>query len=208
MEKIILIGFGGHAKSVIDSIEISSKYSIIGYTDVKNKQTYRGYNWLGTDDVLEQYYNKGVTKAVISIGYVGVESAQKRIYENVKKIGFQLPVIIDPSAIVSSDVVIEEGSFIGKRSVVNSESKVGKMCIINTGAILEHENMIGDFSHISVGAILCGNVHVGRRCFIGANTTVVQNISIGDKTIIGAASTVLSDVASCQKVYGLVKNNG
>ena len=36
-EKIVLIGFGGHAKSVIDSIEASGEYKIAGYTDIKTE---------------------------------------------------------------------------------------------------------------------------------------------------------------------------
>ena len=33
MDKIILIGYGGHAESVADSIRQLKKYEIIGYTD-------------------------------------------------------------------------------------------------------------------------------------------------------------------------------
>ncbi|WP_156032724.1 hypothetical protein [Selenomonas sp. FC4001] len=35
MEDIVLVGFGGHAKSVADCIEREGKYHIAGYTDVK-----------------------------------------------------------------------------------------------------------------------------------------------------------------------------
>lgn len=31
MEKIILIGAGGHAKSVVDSIEQAAEYEIVGF---------------------------------------------------------------------------------------------------------------------------------------------------------------------------------
>ena len=35
MEKIVLVGYGGHARSVIDSIEQSKLYKIEGYTDIQ-----------------------------------------------------------------------------------------------------------------------------------------------------------------------------
>ena len=42
MEDIILVGFGGHAKSVINSIEKAGQYIIIGYTDMEPNKEYRG----------------------------------------------------------------------------------------------------------------------------------------------------------------------
>ena len=33
MEDIVIVGFGGHAKSIADCIERMGKYRIVGYTD-------------------------------------------------------------------------------------------------------------------------------------------------------------------------------
>ena len=33
MDKIILIGYGGHAESMADSIQQSHQFEIVGYTD-------------------------------------------------------------------------------------------------------------------------------------------------------------------------------
>ena len=43
MNDIILAGFGGHAKGVIDSIEKSGLFHITGYTDPEFRGEYRGY---------------------------------------------------------------------------------------------------------------------------------------------------------------------
>ena len=37
MEKIVIVGFGGHARSVADSIIRQGKYEIVGYTDTDDK---------------------------------------------------------------------------------------------------------------------------------------------------------------------------
>ena len=39
MEDIILIGYGGHAKSVADCIERQKRYRIIGYTELEKKKS-------------------------------------------------------------------------------------------------------------------------------------------------------------------------
>ena len=205
MQSIIVIGLGGHAKSVIDSIESNSDYKIVGYTDNDDKGEYKGYKWLGTDNSLEGMYKNGVENAVICLGYLGSSNVRDDLYNFVKEIGYNLPVIADASAIIASDVSVDEGTFIGKGVVINSNTRIGKMCIINTGAIIEHDNNICDFSHVAVGVTLCGGVSVGTHCFIGANSTIIQYKTIGDRCIVGAGSIVLNDVDDDEKCYGIVK---
>lgn len=190
MKEIILVGFGGHAKSVIDSIEKTKRYKIVGYTDIKQGNEYKGYQYLGNDDVLQLYFDKGVGHAFISVGYMGKGDLRCKLYEKVKGIGYTLPSIIDVSAQLAEDVKIGEGCFVGKRAVINANASIGKMCIINTGAIIEHDCVVDEFSHISVGSILCGNVQVGRAAFVGANATVIQGRIIGDECIVGAGAVI------------------
>lgn len=188
MEDIVVVGYGGHAKSVVDCIERQNKYNIIGYTDQIDRNT--KYTYLGTDDVLQDYYSKGVRNAVVCIGYLGKGTIRETMYDKLKRIGYSLPVIIDPSAVIAENVEISEGTFIGKGAIVNSETRIGKMAIINTKALIEHECIIDDFVHVAVGAVLCGQVIVGKAAFIGANATVIQCRKIDIRRIIPAGMTV------------------
>ena len=204
MEDIVLVGFGGHARSVADCIERMGCYNIVGYTDFQESQPDNGYKYLGKDDKLAEIYAGGVHKAFVTLGQIESANGRKKLYKLLKEIGYELPVIIDPSAIVADNAQIDEGTFIGKRVVINSNAVIGKMCIINTGAICEHDNTIGDFVHIAVGAICCGTVSVGEESFIGTGTTVAHGIQIGNEVVIGAGSTVLHEVAGGEKRYGIV----
>lgn len=204
MEDIILIGFGGHAKSVIDTIEANNEFNIIGYTDIEDRGLYHGYSWLGNDDSLNEYYEKGVRYCFICMGFMGKGRIIDTLYDKVKNIGYVLPVIIDKSAVIGKSVQIGEGSYIGKLSVINADSRIGRMCIINTGVIVEHENLINDFTHVAVGATLCGRVTIGAHCLVGANSTVIQNVSIENEVIIGSGSVVLHDVLKSGTFYGVI----
>lgn len=188
MEDIVIIGYGGHAKSVADCIEHSQKYRIVGYTDLFKQRS--DYEYLGTDEALDIVFKKGVKKAVVGIGFLGKDNIRETLYRKLKNIGFELPVIIDPSAIVSQGVPIGEGTIIGKNVVINSESVIGKMAIINTGAIIEHECVIGDYVHVAVGAVVCGQVTVGEEAFVGANSTIIQCRNIASKSIIPAGMVI------------------
>lgn len=188
MEDVVLVGFGGHAKSVADCIEREGKYHIVGYTDMQEADSQ--YSYLGTDDELQAILVGGVKNAAIGIGYMGKGAVRQHLYAKLKQIGFYLPVITDPSAIVSSTAVVGEGSFIGKCAVINAEASIGKMAIINTKALVEHECVVGDFTHVAVGAVLCGQVKVGEGAFIGANATVIQCRQIESNAIVPAGATI------------------
>lgn len=188
MKDIIIVGFGGHAKSVADSIERQNEYKIVGYVDVENRNA--RYPYLGTDAELQKYFDRGIKNAFVGIGYMGRGNVRENLYKKLKEIGFSLPIIIDPSAIVSTNVVIEEGTYIGKGAIVNTEAFIGKMVIINTKAVVEHECKVDDFSHIAVGAVLCGQVEVERGAFVGANATVIQCKKIECERLIPAGITI------------------
>lgn len=207
MEKIIILGFGGHAKSLVDSIEQQGKYEIHGFVTPKGNEEeyYRNYSVVASDEELEKLFACGINNAVIGVGFLGNAKIRDNLYMLLKKIGYHLPVIVDQTAIVAEDVSIGEGSVVGKGCIINSDCIIGKMTIVNTGAVIEHECWLGDFSHVSVSSVLCGNVKVGKHTFIGANASVKQCVSIGDNSIIGMGSIVIGDVADNSICVGVVK---
>lgn len=188
MEKIVIVGYGGHAKSVADCIKRIGLYQIEGYTDLEEHSS--EFKYLGTDDNLQSIFDSGVKKAVVGVGYLGKGELRQQLYAKLKEIGFELPVIIDPSAIVSDTAIIGEGTVVGKCAVVNAEARIGRMTILNTMSLVEHECIVEDFSHIAVGTVLCGQVKVGKAAFVGANATIIQCKEIKQCEIIPAGTTI------------------
>jgi len=190
MEKIVLLGSGGHAKSVVDAIEAQGRYEIVGFTDGEAQKgfAYRSYQVLGADSCLKTLFESGVHHAFVCVGYLGKGDVRNRLYAQLKEIGFSLPVVVDPSAVVAEDALLGEGCFVGKRAVVNSAAQIGKMAIINTGAIIEHDCVVGDFTHVAVGAVLCGCVTLGAESMIGANATVIQGVQLPEHSFVKSGS--------------------
>lgn len=204
MKNILLIGGGGHCKSVMDTIKRGSLFNIIGILDLKEKVgiCLDNIKIIGTDDDLELYYRKGIRNIFITIGNMGNRELRIKIYKRAKEIGLTFPAIIDNTAIISSSVVLGEGTFVGKGVIINTNARIGKNCIINTGAIVEHDCIIEDFVHVAPGVILSGSVHIAENSHIGTNSTVIQNMKIGSNTIIGAGSVVIKDINKSAKAYG------
>lgn len=206
-KKIVLIGGGGHCKSVIDTLLRNKEYNEIVITDFDIPTGTRifGCEVVGNDDLLPELLQNGITDAFITVGSIKSTALRRKLYSMACEMGFNIVNVIDKSAVVSEYCKLGKGIFIGKNAVINSDAFIGDCAIINTGAIIEHECKVGDFTHVSVGAALCGNVTVGNDSMIGAGTTVIQGITIGNNTIIGAGSTVIKNVDDNSVRYGLVK---
>ena len=204
MKELILLGGGGHCKSVIDSIKSTNKYKIIGILDLKDKigEFINGVQVIGEDRDLLYYYEQGIKNAFITTGGIGDNSLRIRLFENAKSMGFQFPVITDAKAIVSDTAIIAEGVFIGKGTIINTNVSIKENSIINTGAIIEHDCQIDAHCHIAPGSTLSGAVHIGKDSHIGTNSTVIQNINVGSNTIIGAGSVVVKNIGDHKKAYG------
>ena len=203
-KKIVLVGAGGHCKSVADTLKKTEDYNeiIITDPDVPAGSFLLGCRIVGDDSNLTNAYMSGFEDAFITVGSIGNTSTRRRLHKVLQGIGFNFPSVIDTSAVIAEDAVIADGVFVGKTAVINSGSKIGEFAIVNSGAIIEHDCSIGKFTHISVGAVICGGCSIGDDVFIGANSTVVQGISIGSNSVIGAAGTVLADVPENTTVLG------
>jgi sugar O-acyltransferase (sialic acid O-acetyltransferase NeuD family) len=189
MKEIIIIGAGGHTRSIIDVIEQEGKFSIIGIVDntlaVGSKVL--NYKVIGNDNDLKQL-RENYKYAIIGVGQIKTSTIREKLFIKLKELGFTLPVIISPRAYVSKYAKIEEGTIIMHDVLVNVNAKVGKNCIINTKALLEHDSIVEDFCHISTGVVINGGVIVKQNSFIGSNATIKEYIKVSD--FIKAGSVV------------------
>ena len=178
-EKIVLIGGGGHCHSVIDVIEQTNKYEIIGIVDTKENigKKILNYEIIACDDDLETIF-KTCKNALITIGQIKTSDLRIKLFEKLKNIGFNLPVIISPIAYVSKHSSISEGTVIMHHALVNANVKIGKNCIINSKALIEHDCTVGNNCHISTASVLNGGVIVKENSFFGSNATSKQSIEI------------------------------
>jgi len=196
MNKILLIGAGGHAKACADIIEVEGKFSIAGYVEKPDQSVkeFLGYQYVGSDNDLEELYCN-YKFALVTVGQIKSASVRKRLYDQLLLVGYKLPVIISPLAYVSKHVSVSEGTIVMHDSVVNAGALIGSNCIINNKSLIEHDSVIGDHCHISTGAIVNGEVKIGSGTFIGSGAVIHNGIMIGSNCIISAGTVVRKPVA-------------
>jgi len=201
-EKLVIFGAGGHAKVVVDAIEMEGGYEIffLADADIARKGTkYRGYEIRSEQEGLDARIAK-VNHAFVAIGQ---NSVRKRIADAVAACGFVLATIVHPAAILSKNSGLGAGALLMPGSVVNADAKIGNGVIVNTGAVVEHDCLVGDFAHIGPNASLCGGVVIGKGALIGAGAVVLAGVRVGAEAIVGAGAVVLSDVPDSAKFVGV-----
>lgn len=202
---IVLIGGGGHCKSVLDSVLKAKNFLSVVITDQDAliPKSILNCSIVGNDSRLCDLFQDGYTNAALTVGSLESTKIRRGIYDRVKNIGFIFPSLVDVSASVSDFSRIGQGTYVGKQAVINADADVGEFVIVNTSAVIEHDCKIGDFSHIAVGAVVCGGADIGRDVFIGAHATVIQGVKVGMNSSIGAGSIVLADVPENRRVLGI-----
>lgn len=200
---LILIGGGGHCKSVIEVAE-SAGYEIKGILDMPDevgKEVLPGHQVIGTDAEIPQYVED--CDFVITVGFIKNPALRIKLYNKVKAAGGRLATIIASTAHVSKYAELGEGTVIMHQAFVNAGAKIGDNCIINTFVNIEHDAEVGNQCHISTGTMVNGECKIGENCFIGSQSVCANCIEIASDIIVGAGSVVRKSI----RVKGIYAGN-
>lgn len=192
---IFLFGASGHAKVILDILKLEKK-NVLGIFD--NNPIHKELLKIPvhSSEELNRIVNT-MDKIIISIGD---NKLRKNKASELKDVLYANA--IHPSAIVSSNSKIGEGTVVMASAVINTGAKIGNHVIINSGSLIEHDCIIGDFAHISPKAALAGNVTVGEGAQVGINSSVKQGIKIGKWAIVGAGAVIVKDVPDYAIIVG------
>jgi len=133
----------------------------------------------------------------------GNNSIRERYQLLIEKRGFTLANIIHPTAIISKNVKMGLGVFIGANVVINSGSNIGDGVVINTSATIDHDNMIEDYVNISPGSHTSGRVKIESGAFLGSGSIIIPDITVGRNAVVGAGSVVIANVKKSATVVGV-----
>lgn len=193
MKNLILVGGGGHCKSVIDIAECLG-YNILGILDRHEEKGKRVLNYeiIGEDADMGRLADQA--EFLVTVGQIKSPELRIRLHRHLAEAGCRLATIIAPTAHVSRYAKIGEGTVVMHQAVVNADAKVGHGCIINTLANIEHDTIIDDYCHISTGAMINGGARIEAGTFIGSQSVVNQGITICSEVVVASLSVVNRDI--------------
>lgn len=201
---IIILGAGGHAKVLIDTLQ-NQAANLLGITDPgpnKFGQVIFGVPVIGNDDSIFKYNNKSIY-LVNGIGMIDNSDRRRQIFKYFNRCGYNFASVVHDSAVISPNTEFFEGVQIMAGAIIQAGSTIGINSIINSRANIDHDTIIGAHVHIAPGVTISGGVRIDDGTLIGAGATIKQEIKIGSNCIVAAGAVVIRDVPAGTTVMGV-----
>lgn len=198
---LVLLGAGGHGRAVVELLRDAGLPPPLGVLDDNpDCPGLPGVPHLGPLARAAALRAEGVAAAHVALGH---NATRQRLGEELLSLGYDLPVLRHPSAILASTARCGPGCVLMPRSVLGAAARLGAHCILNTGAILEHDGVAGPGCHIAPGAVLGGGARLGARVLVGILAGLRPGVAVGEDATIALGAAVVADVPAGATVSGV-----
>jgi sugar O-acyltransferase (sialic acid O-acetyltransferase NeuD family) len=176
--ELALYGYGGHAREVAAQIDQPITFFVDGKYLTEETKPISEFD---------------PTKYLIMVAVADSKDRFDMVQRLPKETQFF--TFIHPTALILSDnVQVGVGSFIGANSILTTNIKLGKHAILNRGNQIGHDSEIGDYFSAMPGAIVSGNVKIHDCVYMGTNSSIKEKLSIHSLSTIGMNSCVVKHI--------------
>lgn len=189
MSRLIVIGAGGHGRTIAEAVMVSGDYVVAGFLDddFPRLEEALGLPILGIADDFAKWRDHA-SSAFVAIGN---NSLRELLSNRLRQSGFELATVIHPRAYVSPSAVVGQGSAIMAGAIVGTEARIGQGVIVNCGAVVDHHCRVKDFGHLGVNAAMAGGSILGRGGWMQAGSALGYGVSIEEGAVLMPGESVL-----------------
>lgn len=202
-EALMIVGAGGHARSVAILAALTPGLTVVGVADrtaATLGERIGSAQVVATFADMPRWRSDGIELVALA---VGDNAEREALFNQALACGLRPVTLIHPSVICDPEGTIGEGTVICAGAILGPHVRLGRGVIINTGSILDHECQVDDFAQIATGSRLAGRVRVGARAFLGIGCAVIDKKRIGIGAVIGAGAVVISDIPDGRTAVGV-----
>lgn len=184
---LVLLGFGGHARSAAD-VALASGFDRLLFVDENARpgESFGGY------PVQREMPQK--TAEWVCLPCAGDNWRRFLQLREMTAAHWPLATVISPCATIGRGAIIDPGCLVGHHAHLGPLSTLGAGCIVNTAAVVEHDCVVGACCHLSVHSCVAGRCTLGERVFAGAGSVIIDRISVASDVTIGAGGVVVQTI--------------
>ena len=182
MKRLLIVGAGGHGRSVAEAVLASGIYQMVGFLDDAFPELRQVWDWpvLGTTAALVDCCHHA-DAAIVAIGNNRLREA---LHRRLAIAGFEFATVIHPQAMVSTRAVIGTGTAVMAGAIVGTEAQLGAGVIVNAGAVVDHHCRVEDFGHLGVNAAMAGGSVLGRGAWMQAGCILGYGIRVEEGAVL------------------------
>ena len=188
MKRLLIVGAGGHGRSVAEAVLAAGKYELAGFVDDAAPALQQVWHLPVFGDTADlARYREHADAAIVAMGNNRLrEALQHALYAA----GFALATVVHPQAMVSPRAVIGEGGAIMAGAIVGVEAQLGAGVIVNCGAVIDHDGRVDDFGHLGVNAAMAGGSVLGRSAWMQAGSALGYGALVESGRVLGPGEVV------------------
>ncbi|MCS6267370.1 MAG: NeuD/PglB/VioB family sugar acetyltransferase [Vampirovibrio sp.] len=190
MSSLVLLGCGGHARSVADVALFNDPNLTLVFVDENAREG---------ETIWRFPVVKTLPQGNLPIHFaVGSNEGRKKLYTT------QPPVsILSKKAHFGKNSSLGEGCFVAHQAYLGPDVQVGEVTILNTACVVEHEVSIGSFCHIAPNSTICGRVTIGDCVWVGVGAIVKEGLTICSNVTLGAGAVVVKNITEAGVYVGV-----
>ena len=188
MKGLLIVGAGGHGRSVAEAVLAAGSYKVVGFVD--DAASALQHVWalpvFGATADLTSYREY----ADVAIVAMGNNRLREELHGRLTVAGFELATVVHPKAVVSPRAVIGAGCAIMAGAIVGTEAQLGAGVIVNCGAVVDHDCRVDDFGHLGVNAAMSGGSVLGRGAWMQAGSVLGYGALVESGRVLGPGEVV------------------
>jgi len=196
-EGILVLGAGGHGKSVV-AVLLASGVPVAGVLVDSPEQwgkQIQGVSILGPISDLSRHPDH---PAVIAIGENFARRALAEQFPDARWVSVLYhQAYINPTAIIGPGTVVFPGAIIGADVVL------GKHVIISGNTTVGHDVVIDDYAHVAPGVQIAGEARIGQGAMLGIGSIVCPKVNVGEDAVLGAGAVAIKDIPAGCRAFGV-----
>ena len=204
MQKIIIIGAGGHSAEIDDYFQYAKKKNpdfkmeIKGFID-DNSQSYQQYDF--TAPFLGGIKSHDIQPDCFYI--MGIANLQYRrpITEIFLTKGALFTNFIHPDAYISASSSIGNGVVIAPGVNIGPKVVIGDFTLINSRSSMGHDTKVGRYNFICPNVCFSGFTIVGDGNLFGINSATIPGILVGNRNKIAAGMVLNKNVGDDEVIF-------
>jgi len=190
MKRLLIIGAGGHGRSVAEAVLASGEFVVTGFLD----DAYPELELVWDIPVLGKVTDLAQWRGAADSAFVAIgnNALRQEVAARLREAGFSLATVVHPRAIVSPTAVIGEGSAIMAGSIIGTEARLGEGVIVNCAAVVDHHCRVGNFGHLGVNAAMAGGSVLGAAAWMQAGSALGYGVQIETGCVLEPGEAVRS----------------
>jgi sugar O-acyltransferase (sialic acid O-acetyltransferase NeuD family) len=194
MKKVVIFGVGNFARLVHSYLK-NSPHEVVGFTvnsSMLKEPFFLDLPVTPFENIVTIFPPKDFC-LFIAMGHTNMNKNRAKIFNESKKLGYELLSYVHPTSTIGEDVKMGENCLILENNVIQPFVTIGNDVIIWSNNVISHNVAIKDHCFIIHQVVISGYVTIEPYCIIAANSTIRNRVIIAKECIIGMGTLIMKN---------------